>query len=86
MDYSKLDKYDYTIDDNFKDKYHNDIEVKIKIKDQGKYDATIADISTDITSKDNLVYVEGRHFVASSVTAIGTGGSSYSLEIIGKTL
>lgn len=86
MDYAKLDPYDYTIDDDYKDKKNNDIEIKIKIEDRGKYDATIADISTDITSKDNLVYVEGRRFRANNITALHTGDSSYSLEIIGKKI
>lgn len=86
MEYAKLDMFDYDIDDHYSDKDHNDIEVTIKLKDRGKYDATIADISTDITSKDNFVYVEGRRFHSDGISIVYSANVPYALIIVGKKI
>lgn len=54
---AKLDMYDYRIVPTEKEGF--DI---IKVKVQSNRDITIADISGEIVSHDNLIYLEGRRY------------------------
>lgn len=54
MNWTTLDQYDYTLD---KDQWPDELEVSIRVSDSNSVE--IADISSQITSSNHLVYVEG---------------------------
>jgi len=65
MKWTTLDQYDYSLD---KERWPHELSVSIKVSDTNSVE--VADISSQITSSDHLVYVEGYRLRVDDITVI----------------
>ena len=76
MKWTTLDQYDYSLD---KDRWPDEIKVSIKVSDTNSVE--VADISSQITSSDHLVYVEGYRLMVDDISVVYGNNSPYVLVL-----
>ena len=73
--WAKLDLYDYTIDD------FGDGSYQVHIRVNSRDDVAIADLSTDITSHEGNIYVEGLYLVFDGIRVVKENGTQWAALI-----
>ena len=65
MKWTTLDQYDYSLE---KEGWPNELSISIKVSDGNS--AEVADISSQVTSSDHLVYIEGYRLSVDDITIV----------------
>ena len=76
MKWTTLDQYDYSLN---KDRWPDEIEVSINVSDANSVE--VADISSQITSSDHLVYVEGYRLMVDDISVVYGSDSPFVLVL-----